>query len=100
MSAFNRSTSSRQLVSACRISAVGAITGYLPRPTLLALLALPLAFKVYDGIRAHYNRPYDMMAAMGQNVQLHLLTGVLLFAGYMVAVVAEHVMDSPPAILS
>jgi hypothetical protein len=40
------------------------------------------------------------MATMGQNVQLHLLTGVLLFAGYMVAVVADHVMDSPPGILS
>jgi 1,4-dihydroxy-2-naphthoate octaprenyltransferase len=87
-------------LAAFAVVAVGAITGYLPRPTLLALLALPLAFKVYDGIRAHYNRPYDMMAAMGQNVQLHLLTGVLLFAGYIVAVIADHVMDSPPGILS
>ena len=87
-------------LAAFAVVAVGAVTGYLPRPTLIALLALPLAFKVYDGIRAHYDRPYDLMATMGQNVQLHLLTGVLLFAGYMVAVIADHVMDSPPGILS
>jgi 1,4-dihydroxy-2-naphthoate octaprenyltransferase len=87
-------------LSAFAVVAIGAITGYLPRPTLIALLALPLALKVYDGIRAHYDRPYDLMATMGQNVQLHLLTGVLLFAGYMVAVVADKVMDSPPGILS
>jgi len=87
-------------LSAFAVVAIGAITGYLPRPTLIALLALPLALKVYDGIRAHYDRPYDLMATMGQNVQLHLLTGVLLFAGYMVAVVADKVMDSPPSILS
>jgi len=87
-------------LAAFAVVAVGAVTGYLPRPTLIALLALPLAFKVYDGIRTHYDRPYDLMATMGQNVQLHLVTGVLLFAGYMVAVVADHVMDSPPGILS
>ena len=87
-------------LSAFAVVAIGAITGYLPRPTLLALLALPLAFKVYDGIRAHYDRPYDLMGTMGQNVQLHLLTGVLLFAGYMVAVVADKVLDSPPGVLS
>jgi 1,4-dihydroxy-2-naphthoate octaprenyltransferase len=87
-------------LSAFAVVAIGAITGYLPRPTLIALLGLPLALKVYDGIRAHYDRPYDLMATMGQNVQLHLVTGVLLFAGYMVAVVADKVMDSPPGILS
>lgn len=87
-------------LSAFAVVAVGAVTGYLPRPTLLAMLGLPLAFKVYDGIRAHYDRPYDLMATLGVNVQLHLVTGVLLFAGYMVAVVADAVMDSPPGLLS
>jgi len=87
-------------LSAFAVIAIGALTGLLPTPTLLALLALPIAFKVYDGIRDHYDRPYDLMATMGKNVQLHLVTGLLLFAGYLIAVIADKVSDSPPGILS
>jgi 1,4-dihydroxy-2-naphthoate octaprenyltransferase len=87
-------------LAAFAVVAVGAITGYLPRPTIIALLTLPLVFTIYDGIRAYYNKPYDLMATMGKNVQLHLLTGLLLFTGYIVAVVADKVMESPPGILS
>lgn len=75
-------------VAAFAVVTVGAVSGVLPLFTLIALAALPLVFRVYRGIRENYDRPYDMMAAMGRNVQLHLLTGLLLFAGYMVAVAA------------
>jgi hypothetical protein len=57
----------------------------LPAYTLLALLAVPLVFQVHAGIKKYYNSPYELMATMGRNVQLHLATGVLLFAGYLVA---------------
>lgn len=80
--------------------AVAASLGVMARPTLIALLAIPLALKVYQGIREQYDNPYALMPTMGQNVQLHLVVGVLLFAGYMVAVVTERITDSPPAILT
>jgi 1,4-dihydroxy-2-naphthoate polyprenyltransferase len=61
--------------------------GVMPLPALLALLGAPLAWQVYGGIRKHYDKPYDLMAIMGKNVQLHLLVGLLLFAGYVIAIV-------------
>jgi len=61
---------------------------------------MPLALEVYRGIREHYDSPYELMAAMGRNVQLHLLVGLLLFAGYMTEVAVSAVSDSPPAILT
>jgi len=64
----------------------GVIGGALPLPTLIALLAVPLVFQVYSGIQKFYNSPYELMATMGKNVQLHLVTGLLLFAGYLIAV--------------
>ena len=64
---------------------VGVGVGLMPWPTLLALLAIPLVFQVYRGIDQHYNSPYTLMAVMGTNVKLHLYTGLLLFAGYLVA---------------
>ncbi len=91
------------LVSA--LAAFGAlmaavVTGVLPAPTLLALLALPLVFQVYRGIRQYYTSPYELMATMGKNVQLHALFGLLLLVGYAIAIVAGAVWDSPPGLLT
>jgi len=80
--------------------AVSASAGVIPRPTLLALLALPVAVEVYRGIQAQYSAPYELMATMGKNVQLHALTGLLLIVGYAVALVAQHAFNSPPGILN
>ena len=88
------------VVAAFAVLSVAAVSGVLPRPTLLALVAVPLAFKVYQGIREHYESPYELMTAMGQNVQLHLMSGLLLFGGYMVSVLATELLDSPPGILT
>lgn len=63
----------------------GVAAGIMPWPTLIALLAMPLVFQVYRGIEQHYNSPYTLMAYMGTNVKLHLYTGLLLLAGYLVA---------------
>lgn len=87
-------------LAAFAVVLVAGVAGVIPRPTLLALAGLPLALSVYAGIRKHYSSPYVLMAVMGRNVQLHLLVGVLLFSGYIVAVLAAAVSDSPPAVLS
>jgi 1,4-dihydroxy-2-naphthoate octaprenyltransferase len=60
----------------------GVAYGITPAWTLLGLLTIPMAVKVYRGLVAHYDRPYELMAAMQTNIALHLLTGVLLLAGY------------------
>ena len=65
---------------------VGAAAGLLPWPTLVAVAALPLAIRVHDGIRVHYDSPYTLMAVMGQNVNLNLVVGGLLLAGYAVTI--------------
>ena len=80
------------------VGLAGAL-GLIPRPALMAVVPLPLALKVYSGIREHYWSPYDLMAIMGKNVQLHLAVGLLLFAGYMTSVIASGLLDSPPAFL-
>lgn len=66
---------------------VGVAVGLLPPFTLLALAAMPLAFRVYRGIRANYSSPYALMAYMGTNVTLHLYVGLGLLAGYAIAIV-------------
>ena len=37
-----------------------------------------------------YDSPYELMQYLGTNVQLHLYTGLLLLAGYVVAIVVGH----------
>ena len=69
--------------------AAGAATGLLPWPTLLALLAVPVAFRVYQGIKVHYDSPYTLMAVMGMNVNLTLFVGGLLLVGYVATIVYQ-----------
>jgi 1,4-dihydroxy-2-naphthoate octaprenyltransferase len=77
----------------------GAIFGVIPRPTIIALAAIPLGVQVYRGLQTHYESPYQLMPKMGTNVQLHLATGLLLILGYVIAIIASHVSASPPAFL-
>jgi 1,4-dihydroxy-2-naphthoate polyprenyltransferase len=77
----------------------GAISGFLPRPTILALLAAPLALPVYRGLHSFYESPYELMPRMGKNVQLHMATGMLLIAGYVIAIIATHVSSNAPFFL-
>jgi 1,4-dihydroxy-2-naphthoate octaprenyltransferase len=67
----------------------GAVSGLLPPFTLLALAAAPLVLRVYRGIRQYYTSPYALMAFMGVNVTLHLYVGLLLLAGYAVAILLQ-----------
>ena len=77
-----------------------AVAGWTVRPTIIALAAAPLALPVYRALRDFYDQPYALMPAMAKNIQLHLATGVLLIAGYVIAIVADAAMDNPPFFLT
>lgn len=81
------------------VIAVGAVTGFIPRPTILALATIPVFRKALKGVRQHYDSPYELMPYLGTNIQLHLFTGLLLFAGYLIAIVAGNIMTDPPVLL-
>ena len=74
----------------------GAIVGVLPFTTLLALAAVPLAMVVHRGLVDYYDEPYALMSAMANNIRLHLVTGLLLFAGYMLAIVDQAALGRTP----
>ncbi len=78
---------------------VFAVTDLIVRPTLIALLAAPLALPVVRALRESYDQPYALMPAMGKNIQLHLVTGLLLVVGYVIAIVADAALDDPPFFL-
>ena len=80
--------------------AVFAVAGWIVRPAIIALAAAPLAVPVYRALRSSYDQPYALMPAMAKNIQLHLATGALLIVGYVVALVADGVMDDPPSFLT
>jgi len=77
-----------------------AISGLIARPAIIALAALPLAFPVRRALRNSYESPYALMPAMARNIQLHLVTGLLLVAGYGIGIVADAALDDPPFFLS
>ena len=65
----------------------GVVLGVLPWPALLGLLTLRLAYQTFEGLRAHYDSPYQLMPFLGKNVKLHLYTGLLLVLGMLLATV-------------
>lgn len=69
----------------------GVIAGILPAPTLLALLTLPMAWKAYGMLRRHYAFPYRLIPANATTIFIHLLVGWLLFAGYIIAGLAQRI---------
>ena len=64
----------------------GVVAGLLPWPTLVALVALPIVFRVHNGLRAYYDSPYQLMAVMEANVNLNVVVGALLLAGYLATI--------------
>jgi 1,4-dihydroxy-2-naphthoate octaprenyltransferase len=69
----------------------GVLTGVLPIPALLAVLALPLVRRVYDGLQANYDSPYGLMSVMAVNIKVHLYVGGLLIVGYLIALAVRFV---------
>jgi 1,4-dihydroxy-2-naphthoate octaprenyltransferase len=59
----------------------GTAVGILPAPTLASLATIPLAVRTARGINQHFDRPYEVMQALQDNIVLHLSTGALLIGG-------------------
>ena len=79
--------------------AIGAVTGIMPRPTIIALATIPLALECARQLGKYYDQPYALMPAMQTNIRLHLFTGLLLLGGYLVAIIAGALMEDPPFFL-
>ena len=77
----------------------GVLDGTLPVTALLALLAIPLALRVSNGLEPNYDNPYGLMAIMGVNIQLHLVAGIALVAAYLVVLAVQAVAPSVPLFL-
>ena len=67
----------------------GVLAGLLPIPALAALVAIPLARQVHNGLQRYYESPYGLMAVMAVNVKLHLVVGGLLLAAYLIVIVVS-----------
>jgi 1,4-dihydroxy-2-naphthoate octaprenyltransferase len=67
----------------------GVAAGLLPVASLLALLAAPLVWQVYGGLRRFYTQPYALMPFMATNIKVHVYVGLLLLVGYGVAILAR-----------
>ncbi len=55
-----------------------------PPTVLMALATLPLAVKVYRGVKTNFGKQYEMIPTMALNVNNAAITGALLAAGYYV----------------
>ena len=66
----------------------GVVAGQMPRFALIALLTLPFAIKAIKGALKHQEMS-NLVPAMASNVQVVLLTQVLLGIGYILARVLE-----------
>jgi 1,4-dihydroxy-2-naphthoate polyprenyltransferase len=73
-------------LAAFAIIVAGVVAGLPPWPTLVALAAVPIVFRVHRGLRAYYDSPYALMAVMGLNVNLNLAVGALLLLAYAITI--------------
>lgn len=64
----------------------GVAAGGLPVPSLLGLLTVPMAWRAFQGLRRHHAYPYRLIPANATTIFAHLFTGLLMFVGYVVAV--------------
>jgi 1,4-dihydroxy-2-naphthoate octaprenyltransferase len=71
--------------SAYLVVLTGALAGALPLTTLLAIFTAPLAWRAYRRLQRHHRFPYRLIPANATTILLHLLTGMLLFTGYVTA---------------
>ena len=74
-------------IGAFALIVAGVVGDVLPWPTLIALAAVPLVFRVHAGLKVHYDSPYTLMAVMGTNVNLNLVVGGLLLVAYVATIV-------------
>jgi 1,4-dihydroxy-2-naphthoate octaprenyltransferase len=87
------------VLAAYGVVVAGVVAGFLPLPTLAVLLTVPLARRVRDRLRPNYDNPYGLMAVMADNIQLHLVVGVLLFVAYVLVAVLAILAPGVPLFL-
>ena len=66
---------------ACLIA--GVLVRLLPVHTLIALISLPFALKAIAAARRHHDATTALAPANAMTILSHLLTGLLMFAGYL-----------------
>jgi 1,4-dihydroxy-2-naphthoate octaprenyltransferase len=69
----------------------GIMGGSLPVTAALALLAVPIAYRVYRGLEPRYDDPYGLMAVMAANIRVHLVAGIALVLAYLAVIAATAV---------
>jgi 1,4-dihydroxy-2-naphthoate octaprenyltransferase len=77
------------VAAAFAVIVAGVALRLLPVPALLALFAVPLAWRVDRGLRVSYDQPYALMATMATNVRLHLVVGLVLLGAYLAALAVQ-----------
>jgi 1,4-dihydroxy-2-naphthoate octaprenyltransferase len=70
------------------ILVLGIVGGSLPVTAAMALLAVPIAYRVYQGLAPHYDDPYGLMAIMAANIRVHLVAGIALVLAYLAVIAA------------
>jgi 1,4-dihydroxy-2-naphthoate octaprenyltransferase len=73
------------LVAAYLVVAIGVVVRVLPLTALFALLTLPLAYRAIRGARRFHSDTPKLIPTNATTIQIHLLTGLLLCVGYIVA---------------
>jgi 1,4-dihydroxy-2-naphthoate octaprenyltransferase len=73
------------MVAAYAAILIGIVLGNLPVTSLLALLALPLVYRGIRGALKFHSETTRLIPTLATTIQNHLVTGVLLCAGYVVA---------------
>ena len=63
----------------------GVLLKILSWPTLIALVTIPMAWKAVRGLQKNHSQPYRLLPSNANTIFVHLYTGLLLFAGYIVA---------------
>lgn len=73
------------LVAMYAVVVLGVAMGFLPYPTLLVLLTLPLAYKAIRGSRRYHSDSQKLIPTSAATIQLYLGNALLLCVGYAVA---------------
>jgi len=73
------------LVGTYLITIVGVALQVLPRTLLLALLTLPLAYRCIRGAMRFNSNTQKLVPTQAATIQLHLLTGMILCLGHVIA---------------
>ncbi len=73
------------LVGTYAVIAIGLLSRTFPVAAALGLVPLPLAAKAFVTARKYYDEPPKLVPANGSTIVIHLATGVLLSAGYLIS---------------